>query len=349
MYKIIGADQKQYGPVSREQLLQWMGEGRVNSQTLVCADGSTDWKPLSAYPELAPGISAAAAAPAMPAPMHVPAAGSFSASEIQASLPLDYDLDIGGCISSAWELVKNNLATIVGATAIALFLEAGLQTVLRLLLNAVNPQFPPSIRSTVIIAVVVGVISTPIKGPMNAGIYFFFIRAIRGQRYDIGNIFDGFRYNLGQNILAYIVMALLMLAAVLPGLALAAVPLIDVFRTSSFSISPGGALLALGGLLLVAIASFYLGTCWFFTLPLIMDKGLGFWQAMSVSRAQVGKHFWTVLGLIIVAGLLNIIGFMVCCVGLLVSMPVMFAALMYGYETLFGKTAVAVAPKSQGP
>ena len=33
MYKIIGSDQKVYGPVTAEQLRQWLAEGRVNPST----------------------------------------------------------------------------------------------------------------------------------------------------------------------------------------------------------------------------------------------------------------------------------------------------------------------------
>lgn len=53
MYKIIGADGQQYGPVNLEQMRRWLAENRVRADTLVQAEGSTDWKPLSSYPELA--------------------------------------------------------------------------------------------------------------------------------------------------------------------------------------------------------------------------------------------------------------------------------------------------------
>jgi hypothetical protein len=53
MYKIIGADGQQYGPVSAEQLRQWIVEGRANAQTLIQAEGGADWKPLGQYPEFA--------------------------------------------------------------------------------------------------------------------------------------------------------------------------------------------------------------------------------------------------------------------------------------------------------
>lgn len=59
MYKIIGADGKEYGPVTIEQLRQWLSEGRVNLQTRVLAEGTTDWKNLGEVPELS-GIMPAA-------------------------------------------------------------------------------------------------------------------------------------------------------------------------------------------------------------------------------------------------------------------------------------------------
>lgn len=53
MYKIIGVDQKEYGPVSADQLRQWITEGRVNGQTKVQAADSTEWKMMGDIPEFA--------------------------------------------------------------------------------------------------------------------------------------------------------------------------------------------------------------------------------------------------------------------------------------------------------
>ncbi len=52
-YTIIGGDQKQYGPVTEEQLRQWIRDGRVNRQTQAKAEGDAEWRPLSAFPEFA--------------------------------------------------------------------------------------------------------------------------------------------------------------------------------------------------------------------------------------------------------------------------------------------------------
>jgi hypothetical protein len=64
MYKIIGSDQKEYGPISADQLRQWIAEGRINAQTLIQSETDPSWRPLSSFPEFA--ASAPPAAPFMP-------------------------------------------------------------------------------------------------------------------------------------------------------------------------------------------------------------------------------------------------------------------------------------------
>lgn len=51
MYKIIGADGNQYGPVSLEEIKSWVRDRRANRDTLVQGPGSNDWKPLRDLPE----------------------------------------------------------------------------------------------------------------------------------------------------------------------------------------------------------------------------------------------------------------------------------------------------------
>jgi hypothetical protein len=64
MYKIIGSDQKEYGPVGVEDIRQWIREGRANGQSRVRAEGGAAWQPLQAFPELAALL--ATAPPVMP-------------------------------------------------------------------------------------------------------------------------------------------------------------------------------------------------------------------------------------------------------------------------------------------
>jgi hypothetical protein len=52
MYKIVGADGKEYGPVGIEQMRRWRAEGRINAQTRVQEAGTTGWKTAADFPEL---------------------------------------------------------------------------------------------------------------------------------------------------------------------------------------------------------------------------------------------------------------------------------------------------------
>ncbi|MDB6122595.1 MAG: domain containing protein [Pedosphaera sp.] len=58
MYKVIGIDQKEYGPVSAEELRRWIAEGRANAQTLAQFEGTTEWKPLINFPEFTSALAA---------------------------------------------------------------------------------------------------------------------------------------------------------------------------------------------------------------------------------------------------------------------------------------------------
>jgi hypothetical protein len=51
-YKVIGSDQKEYGPVSAEDLGKWIAEGRLDGQTKVQIEGTAEWKLLAEIPEL---------------------------------------------------------------------------------------------------------------------------------------------------------------------------------------------------------------------------------------------------------------------------------------------------------
>lgn len=78
MYKIIGADGREYGPISADMMRQWFAEGRVNAQTRVLAEGTAEWQPLSAFPELMPPSGMAGTPPALST---LPAAGQRSAQD----------------------------------------------------------------------------------------------------------------------------------------------------------------------------------------------------------------------------------------------------------------------------
>src|SRR5262245_3626245 len=53
MYKIIGADQREYGPIDANQLRLWINQGRATAISLVKLESESQWRPLHSYSEFA--------------------------------------------------------------------------------------------------------------------------------------------------------------------------------------------------------------------------------------------------------------------------------------------------------
>ena len=81
MYKIIGADGKEYGPVNLEQVKQWVGEGRITSQTRMQDTSTGQWKQASEIPELSSLLTARLGAGV--AAVHAPAVAPAPAASGQ--------------------------------------------------------------------------------------------------------------------------------------------------------------------------------------------------------------------------------------------------------------------------
>ncbi len=312
MYKIIGADKKEYGPVSAEQLCEWIQQGRVSAQTLVQAEDQTDWRPVIAFPEFAEAL--AAKSPPSPPPF---AAGGTTgvAPEI---LDRDYDLDLGGCISRGWNLLQKNMGLLIGATLIYIGIGIALS-----LLGAIP-----------LIGMLFSLLSLFVTAPLMGGLFYVTLQAIRQQPTSAGDVFEGFRRAFIQLVLGYVVSAILTGLCAIPAVIVGLATLLPSL-TQHQEPSPGAILATVGVGLVCLVPLIFLTVNWMFTLPLIVDKRLDFWPAMQTSWKMVRKHWWQLFGLIILVGVMNVAGVLLCCVGLLFSMPLGIAAMMYAYETIF--------------
>jgi prepilin-type processing-associated H-X9-DG protein len=73
MYKIIGADGKEYGPITANQLRQWIAQGRANATTKVRLETITEWQTLGSIPEFADALAQPPTLPNLPAATPPPA------------------------------------------------------------------------------------------------------------------------------------------------------------------------------------------------------------------------------------------------------------------------------------
>lgn len=315
MFKVIGVDGKEYGPVSIEQLRQWAREGRANAQTRVQPEGRTDWIPLGTVPEFEDVLGRR--------PDHQTPIGAHS------PLPADvltrgYQLDLGSCLSNGADLLRQHFGVVVGAAAVYLLIQGAISGLGAI--PFIGPLF--SIASLFVL------------GQLMAGLYLIVLKTIRGQATDLNDLFLGFKTAYIPLLLCYIFIALGTALSAMPGAILTAVPVLIMAHKEAFD--PLLAVLAGLGVVVLLVPVIYLATVWWFSLPLVIDKGLGFWQAMETSRKTVNQHWFTVFALVLITGLLNLVGLMLCCVGMFLTFPLGIAVSMYAYESLF-------APREERP
>lgn len=86
MYKVVGADRREYGPVSRETILEWIAQGRANSQTIARFETGA-WKPLGTFDEFKAALGVAGTPDAT---MPLPATGTQVTSTSPAPEPLPF-------------------------------------------------------------------------------------------------------------------------------------------------------------------------------------------------------------------------------------------------------------------
>lgn len=312
MYKIIGGDHKEYGPISGEQLHEWIQQGRANAQTLAQAENQIEWKPLITFSEFAEAL---AAKPLVVTPPFSAPGASGMTPEI---LERDYDLDLGRCVSRGWELLQKNMGLLIGATAIY----AGIEFTIGLL------------GAIPLIGAIFSLLNLFVAGPLAGGLFYVLLQTIRGQPATCGDVFEGFRRSFLQLVLGYIVSTLLAGLCFLP---VGVVGFMAFMPSLTRQEDPGmiPVLITVVAGLVCLVPMIFLSVNWMFTVPLIVDKRMQFWSAMQTSWTMVRKHWWQLFTLALLVVLMNIAGTLLCCVGVLFSLPIGIAALMYAYETIY--------------
>src|SRR6185503_2442295 len=95
MYKIIGADEKEYGPFTADEIRTWIAQGRAGGNTKVQIEGSSPWKLLSDLPEFTDALASAAAA-----------RGAIAVPASTRPTIADYRIDIGSLFTRGWNLIQ---------------------------------------------------------------------------------------------------------------------------------------------------------------------------------------------------------------------------------------------------
>ena len=140
-----------------------------------------------------------------------------------------------------------------------------------------------------------------LQGPLIAGFHVYCLKRLLGRQTDFGDLFKGFNFFV-------------------PALVASLVIGLFTFAGTLFCIIPG-----------LVIAAMYK-----FTYLFIVDKRLDFWPAMQASHNVVRNDYFGFTMFLVLLFLINVLGVLCCIVGLLVSLPVTFAAITVAYQELVG-------------
>jgi hypothetical protein len=350
---------QQAGPVEETQFPELMQSGRLLGDTLVWHEGMAAWQPFSAVcppqyatPGTAPllGTSPAEgeATDAVCAecnnmfrkadmirhkdvyicanckPIFMQKLGEGIASSGRRgrrTLPVNpdeliaeieargYEVDIGNCISRGWALFKANFGVCVGATFLVMLCNQAAGFVAGLI-------------------PIVGIfISLAVQGPLMGGLYNFFIKLIRGESPGVGEAFAGLSKGFWRMAGSFLLMCLMVYLWFVPPVVYAI-----VMNGSSSQFGPIFWILVLVGL----VGAAYFGVAFIFGLALAADLELGPWDSLRVSRRVVSRRWFSVFGLVFVAGLLSALGIFGCIIGIIFTMPIFYVVTLQAYEDIFG-------------
>jgi len=194
MYRIIGGDQQEYGPVGEDEIRRWISEGRLNGRSLVKEEAATEWRSLAEYPEFAATLQAqmgqgGTATAAAPPPLH---AETWSA-EILARTP---ELHVSECLSRAWQLTTQNFGLLLAACAL-------------IWVASMAPVIIGVLPFIKLMGSLVSLAYQVMYGVFYGGLYLVFLKTIRGEQTNPGEAFSGFSIAFGQLLLTGFLSVLL--------------------------------------------------------------------------------------------------------------------------------------------
>ena len=328
MFKMIGGDGREYGPVSAEQLREWIADSRANGQTLVQPEGSTEWRPLSSFPEFAeslrPGVVASALAEDAGSTAELPTELSAEAA------PGPGQLDIGASLGHGWALLGRHPGLLLGATALVWLL-----TTLAAFVPLIG--FP---------------IAYAITGPLFGGLMVVYLRTGRGKETQIGDVFGCFGPRFVPLMLVWIVTDLvsklgMACCLIVPGLLLKVFWAFALMLAADRKLDFGAALgtswravsrqfLRVAGLLLVSWLPLIV-----FTIYSVFEVNQYIVQAIGpMTPAKLDNPFATLMEMMRVFTKPEHLQFFAKLelgqqLVLLLNLPFALAALTHAYETIF--------------
>lgn len=184
-------------------------------------------------------------------------------------------------------------------------------------------------------------------GPIMVGIFYVYLRQMRGEQVEFGMMFHGFKY-----FLPAMLVGLLMNAPSIAGWfydrAFQIAQLLALYNPNELSAGLLTAIWAFSFIfksivILLSITAYIL---LLFSFPLFAERKMGLMDTMKLS-AKAGKaNAGGLFLLMLLNGLIIIVGILACFVGIIFAVPLVFAANAVAYRQVFPDSS---APQTMTP
>ncbi len=221
-------------------------------------------------------------------------------SGVEAGIAGHFSLQIGEVVSESWQKVKGTKGSALGAIIlmyITAFLLMGAGGVLTGMMGIDENNIGLLIGTQLLIQLIYMVVIWV----FSAGVVMIGVRRAADQPFSFSMLFDGFSKT------GKIVTAMLLQTA----------------------------LISLGFILLI-IPGIYLAVGYGLTLPLIMEKGLGPWEALEASRKAIHHCWFQIFGLYLLMTLIFMISCIPLGIGMIWTAPMALIMIGVVYRIIFG-------------
>ena len=209
--------------------------------------------------------------------------------------------------------------------------------------EAIKPQYWLIFAISMLGAIIGGISFYVLMGAMACGMFICYFRAIDGETVEVEHLFRGFHYFwpsllvtilfVGPVIILFVLIYVPLLVTTFMGARMGQDELFNFFIGT----------LALE--FVFAVAMVCLHTLLLFSYPLIVDRGLSGWSAVTTSARAVLKNLKGVAGLWAAGFVAMILGYLAFCVGLYFVIPLVVAANVTAYRKVFPR----LPGKEEGP
>jgi len=172
---------------------------------------------------------------------------------------------------------------------------------------------PFLILATLIAVILSAATAGILAGPMIAGMIMITLRLFDGpgEKAELGLLMKGFQFFLDSLLFVFVWG----IATIIAGAVVSFFPCVG----------------QLAAIFIAYVAQALL----IFGMFLIVDRGMGFWQASAQSYQVARSIFWHFLSFSAIASLIGTVGLVLCAIGVVVTLPIQACILTVAYRDIF--------------